>query len=90
MVLAVTSPTLRMPKANSTRSKGAQLTRKLVNMQRRLGIKRGFKYFDGNLYGGGTYWSVSREAIKIAIDYLDIHSDYLRRFRMTSIAALSL
>ena len=71
---------------NSTRSKGAQLTRKLVNLQRRLGIKRGFKYFDGNLYGGGTYWSVSREAIKVALEYLDHHPDYLRRFRHTSIA----
>ena len=71
---------------NSTRSKGAQLTRKLVNMQRRLGIKRGFKYFDGNLCGGGTYWSLSREAIKVALNYLDYHPDYLRRFRMTSIA----
>ena len=71
---------------NSTRSKGAKLTRKLVNLQRRLGIKRGFKYFDGNLYGGGTYWSVSREAIKVALDYLDHHPGYLRRFRHTSIA----
>ena len=71
---------------NSTRSKGALLTRKLVNLQRRLGIKRGFKYFGGNLYGGGTYWSVSREAIGVAHGYLDNHPDYLQRFRMTSIA----
>lgn len=71
---------------NSTRSKGALLTRKLVNLQRRLGVNRSFHYFNGNLYGGGTYWSVSREAIKIAIDYLDTQHDYLRRFRMTSIA----
>ena len=71
---------------NSTRSKGALLIRKLVNLQRRFGIKRGFKYFNGKLYGGGTYWSVSREAIKVALDYLDKCPDYLRRFRHTSIA----
>ena len=71
---------------NSTRSKGAQLTRKLVNLQRRLGIKRNFKYFDGNLYGGGTYWSLTRKAVGMALDYLDVHPGYLRRFRMTSIA----
>lgn len=71
---------------NSTRSCGAWLTRKLVNLQRRLGIKRRFPYFGGKLYGGGTYWSVSREAVGQALDYIDRHPDYLRRFRMTSIA----
>ena len=71
---------------NMHRSAGATLTRRLVNLQRRLGIQRNFNHFDGNLYGGGTYWSVSREAIRIAVEYLDNHPDYLRRFRMTSIA----
>lgn len=71
---------------NSTRSKGAWLTRKFVNLQRRLGIKRGFKYFNGNLYGGSTYWSLSRKAVGLAVDYFVHHPDYLRRFRHTSIA----
>lgn len=71
---------------NSTRAKGAWLTRKVINLQRRLGIKRGFKYFNGNLYGGGTYWSVSREAVGKALDYMNRYPEYLRRFRMTSIA----
>ncbi len=71
---------------NSTRSKGAWLTRKIVNLQRRLGIERNFKYFEGKLYGGGTYWSLSRKAVGIALDYLRSHPSYLRRFRHTSIA----
>ena len=71
---------------NAHRSTGSTLTRRLVNLQRRFGIIRSFKYFNGNLFGGGTYWSVSREAVKVAIDYLDKHPDYLRRFRHTSIA----
>ena len=71
---------------NSSRSKGAWLTRKAIAIQRRLGIKRKFIFFEGKLYGGGTYWSVSRNAIGMAIDYFDKHPDYLRRFRMTSIA----
>lgn len=71
---------------NSTRTKGAWVTRKLINLQRRLGIKRGFNYIDGNLYGGGTYWSVSREAVGVALDFMDKHPSYLRRFRHTSIA----
>lgn len=71
---------------NSTRAKGSWLTRKVVNIQRQLGIKRDFKHFNGNLYGGGTYWSVSRETVGKALEYMDSHPDYLRRFRMTSIA----
>ena len=71
---------------NSTRTSGAWLTSKLVNLQRRLGIKRRFPYFGGKLYGGGTYWSVSREAIGVVLNYLEKHNDYLRRFRHTSIA----
>ena len=71
---------------NSSRTKGAWLTRKLINLQRRLGIRRAFKYFNGNLYGGGTYWSLSRKAIGSVLDYIDKHPDYLSRFRHTSIA----
>lgn len=71
---------------NSTRTNGAWVTRKLVNLQRRLGIKRDFKFFGSKLYGGGTYWSLSREAVGVAVDYLTQHPDYLHRFRHTSIA----
>jgi hypothetical protein len=71
---------------NSTRTNGAWVTRKLVNLQRRLGIKRDFKFFGSKLYGGGTYWSLSREAVGVAVDYLTQHPDYLRRFCHTSIA----
>lgn len=70
---------------NMHRSHGAWTTRKLVNIQRRIGLRRDFKYFGGNLYGGSTYWSVSRDAVKEALDYFDTHPDYLRRFRHTSI-----
>lgn len=71
---------------NSTRTNGAWLTRKFVNLQRRLGMRRRFNHFNGSLYGGGTYWSMSRKAIGIALDYMDKHPDYLHRFRHTSIA----
>ncbi len=71
---------------NSTRTCGAWLTCKFVNLQRRLGIKRSFDHFNGKLYGGGTYWSMSRMAIGMALDYMVKHPDYLHRFRHTSIA----
>ena len=51
-----------------------------------MGIKRRFDFFNGNLYGGGTYWSLSREAVGLVLDYINQHPDYLRRFRHTSIA----
>ena len=70
----------------SYRVKQGRLIEKSIKWQRRLGVDRDFKYFNGNLYGGGTYWSVSREAIGKALEYLHKHPDYLRRFRMTSIA----
>lgn len=70
---------------NTHRSTGSQLTRRLVNLQRRLGIKRTFNYFNGKIFGGGTYWSLSRKAVEAALDYINAHPSYLRRFRMTSI-----
>ena len=65
---------------------GYRLTINCVKLQRKLGLLRPFNYFDGKLFGGGTYWSMGREAISFAIDYLDAHPDYLRRFRQTKIA----
>ena len=71
---------------NAHRTAGAWLTRKLNSLQRRLNLKRNFGYFGGRLYGGGTYWSMSRKAMGVAMDYLQAHPGYLRRFRHTSIA----
>lgn len=70
----------------SYRVKHGRLIEKSIKWQRRLGIRRRFRYFNGKIYGGGTYWSVSREAVGKALEYLYEHPDYLRRFRMTSIA----
>ena len=70
----------------SARVKHGRWIEKSIKWQRRLGIRRPFNHFDGRLYGGGTYWSVGREAVGVALNYLDAHPDYLRRFRWTSIA----
>lgn len=71
---------------NTHRSTGGHLTHRLVNLQRRLGLRRSFSFFNGHLYGGSTYWSVSREAVGTALNYLSTHPAYLHRFRWTSIA----
>lgn len=70
----------------SYRVKQGRWIEKSIKWQRRLGVNRPFPFFDGHIYGGGTYWSVSRNAMQVALDYLTAHPDYLRRFRMTSIA----
>ncbi len=70
----------------SYRVKNGWFIYRTIKIQRLLGIDRGFNFFNGKMYGGGTYWSVSREAIGIAQDYIEKHPEYLRRFRMTSIA----
>lgn len=70
----------------SYRGKHGRFVYKFIKLQRILGIDRDFKFFNGKLYGGGTYWSVSREAVGQTLNYMDRHPDYLRRFRMTSIA----
>lgn len=70
----------------SYRVKQGRWIEKSIKWQRRLGVNRPFPFFDGHLYGGGTYWSVSRKAVQVAMDYLTAHPEYLRRFRMTSIA----
>lgn len=65
---------------------GYRMTAFLVKLQRKLGLRRWFDFFDGRLYGGGTYWSVSREAVEYALGFLQAHPRYLRRFRNTKIA----
>ncbi len=72
-------------KANGC-SPGYWITTWFVKIQRKTGLRRHFTHFGGHLFGGGTYWSVSRQAIEQAMNYLDTNPDYLRRFRFTKIA----
>lgn len=67
-------------------SLGYKLTTALVKIQRKAGLKRPFNYFGNHIYGGGTYWSISRMALTHTLEYLDTHPDYLRRFRLTKIS----
>lgn len=64
-------------------SKVSQYTLKI--QRKILHTYRPFGFFNGKLYGGGTYWSVSRNAISSILDYLSNHPQYLHRFRHTHI-----
>lgn len=69
----------------STRYRCGRYIRKIVNLQRKLKMIRSFPFFEGRIYGGGTYWSVSRRAVSSLMQYFEDNPAYLNRFRWTSI-----
>ncbi len=54
-----------------------------LKVQRKLKISRAFKYFDGNLYGGSQFWSLSEEAVNYILDFLNANKKYIKRFNHT-------
>lgn len=53
-------------------------------IQKRLGIKRGYaKTFPKQIFGGSTYWSLSRGAVQYIFDYIEKYPEYLKRFKWT-------
>ncbi|MDH6355385.1 hypothetical protein M2132_001726 [Dysgonomonas sp. PH5-45] len=62
---------------------GKAVIRTSVLIQRKLGFKR--KYYEGfpELYGGSTYWSVSRDCAHYITQYIDNNPRYLKRFKYT-------
>jgi hypothetical protein len=66
------------------REKWKETIRLLIRIQKKLGIKRMFKYFT-TLWGGSTYWSLSKDAINYALNFIKEKPGYIRRFHYTSI-----
>ncbi len=62
-----------------------ELIRLSLRIQKKLKINRKFPFFDGKLWAGGTYWSLSRKAVETFIRFVDENPGYIRRFRCTSI-----
>jgi len=62
-----------------------QIVRFTLRVQRKLKIQRKFVYFDGKLWGGSTYWSLSRNAISKIIEFISENSGFVQRFQFTSI-----
>lgn len=53
-------------------------------LQKRFGVKRKYPAsFPKQLYGGSTYWSLSKEAVDYVLAYIDDNPEYLRRFKWT-------
>lgn len=56
---------------------------KLVALQKKLGIKRRLSSKLPKLYGGETWWSLSREALGYVLDYTVQHPELLNRMKHT-------
>lgn len=60
---------------------GRSIIMKLLAVQRILGFKRKFPAsFPKDLYGGSTYWTLSKSCIEYVFKYLKSHPEYLKRF----------
>lgn len=55
---------------------------RILNFQKRIGFKRKITNMPA-LYGGSTYWSLTREAIHYVLNYSTNNPNFLRRFHHT-------
>ncbi|WP_336830741.1 MULTISPECIES: beta-1,6-N-acetylglucosaminyltransferase [Sphingobacterium] len=65
---------------NAKKKNGARILNFLLNLQKKIGLKRKSLNFD-KLYGGSTYWSLNRESLEKVFSVLDYKM--LRRLRYT-------
>jgi len=58
--------------------------KKFISLQKALGLKRKFPTdFPDELYGGSTYWSLSRKSVEYILDFTRNNKWYLQRFKYT-------
>lgn len=58
-----------------------QFLKKSSKLQMILNLKRGFSTNFPKLYGGSTYWSMSRESLSYIFSYMNKNPKYLERFK---------
>ncbi|WP_295768821.1 beta-1,6-N-acetylglucosaminyltransferase [uncultured Mucilaginibacter sp.] len=57
---------------------------KLISLvQEKLNIKRALPAGSPKLYGGGTWWTLSKPCLEYVFDYLEQHPQYLKAFNYT-------
>ncbi|WP_242202504.1 beta-1,6-N-acetylglucosaminyltransferase [Aestuariivivens insulae] len=54
--------------------------RKLVRLQKKIGLERSFSKMFPAMYGGSTYWSLTRESLSYVVNYTLQHPRFLKRF----------
>lgn len=68
---------------NSKIHKQFEKIRLILRLQKRLGFKRSFSSRMPKLYGGSTYWSLSRECVCYLVEYTKKNKFVLNRFKYT-------
>jgi hypothetical protein len=57
--------------------------KKIINLQIKFGYKRSFPKKFPSLYGGSTWWSLSRESLLYVVRYTNANQEFLKRFKYT-------
>ena len=60
-----------------------RLIRKFIGLQKRLGFKRSISPKMPKLYGGSTWWSLSRDCVSYVIEFTKNNNFVLKRFKYT-------
>lgn len=63
--------------------KGNLILNKLILLQKRLNLRRKFSAENDELFGGSTWWSLSRECVRYVLDYTDNKPLLLTRLKHT-------
>ena len=67
---------------NAKTSFGNKWILRIINIQRKLNIKRSIN-FSKQLYGGSTYWTLYYDTLQYVIDFTKKNPIFLNRFRFT-------
>jgi hypothetical protein len=60
-----------------------QKIKRIINIQKRLGFKRKISSKMPELFGGSTYWSLSRECVSYVMAFTTKNKFFLKRFKYT-------
>ena len=62
---------------------GERLVKGFSKIQRKIGFRRSFDKNFPSLYGGSTYWSLSRKSLEYVFEYMEKYPSYLKRFKFS-------
>lgn len=68
---------------NSKIHKQFEKIKLVIRLQKRLGLKRELSSKMPKLYGGSTYWSLSRECLEYVLEFTQKNKWFLNRFKYT-------
>lgn len=60
-----------------------RIIKKIIHWQKKIHFKRSMQLNASHLYGGSTWWSLSRECLNYVIQYSNKNNIFLNRFKYT-------